>query len=127
MWRFTRLNKRLNTLRVGLFGAAALTILYARSDRTSPKNAVLSTEGIVVTEIQYPDSIKNPPVALPATRVSSDRQIGGSGASANVLGSASFASSSSASIPSYTVTAVSYAPDTAPTLAQASNCDDCPM
>ena len=127
MWRFTRFSKRLNTLRVGLFGAAALTILYACSDSTSPKNAALSTEGIVVTEFQYPDSIKNPPVALPATRVSSDRQIGGSGVSANVLGSGSFASSSSASLPSYTVAAVSYAPEAAPTLGKGPNCDDCLM
>ena len=121
MWRFTRFTKRLNTLRVGLFGAAALTILYACSDSTSPKNAVLSTEGIVVTEFQYPDSIKNPPVALPATRVSSDRQIGGSGVSANVLGAGSFASSASASLPSYTVAAVSYAPEAAPTLGKGPN------
>src|SRR6266496_4084879 len=127
MWRFTRFSKRLNTLRVGLFGAAALTILYACSDSTSPKNAVLSTEGIVVTEFQYPDSIKNPSVALPATRVSSDRQIGGSGVSANVLGSGSFGSSSSGSLPTYTVAAVSYAPEAAPTLGKGPNCDDCLM
>lgn len=132
MWRFTRFNNRLNTLTVGLFAASALTILSSCAESTGPASALLSsdgmvvsTDGIVVTEFHYPDSIKNPPVAPPA-RAASDRQVGGF--SANIASApASVALSSGAPLPSYSVSAVSYDPETAPVLGKGPNCDDCLM
>ncbi|HEY3114895.1 MAG TPA: HYR domain-containing protein [Gemmatimonadaceae bacterium] len=88
---------------------------------------MLSTDGIVVTEFQYPDSIKSPAIDPPATRVSPDRAVGVSGSSANLVSSGSVAFSAVVSLPSYTVAAVAYAPEAAPTLGKGPNCDDCLM
>jgi hypothetical protein len=131
MWRFTRLTNRLNTLRVGLFGGAALAFLYACAEGTAPAN-LLSTDGITLTEFQYPDSVKYPSDAVRLASASSTRPTGGSGLSASPWGSSSLALSSSASLsspslPSYTVAAVTYAPEAAPTLGKGPNCDDCLM
>src|SRR6266516_2976801 len=132
MWRFTRFTNRLNTLRVGLLGGAALAVLYACAESTAPAN-LLSTAGIIVREFQYPDSIKYPSDAVRLASASSTRPTSGSGLSASLQGSSSLALSSSASlsssppVPSYTVAALAYAPEAAPTLGKGPNCDDCLM
>ena len=123
MWRFTRFNDRLNTLRVGLLATFALTLGYACSDSTGL--AKLSTEGIVVIEYHYPDSIKNPPVELSATRFAPSRETGGNGISANLVAPGAVSLSTVATLPSYSVAAVPFAPEAAPTVNVPKICDDC--
>ncbi len=127
MWRWTRFGNRSNSLKAGLFGAAALTILNSCSEGTGPHNTALSTDGIVVTQFTYPDSIKNPPEPPPASRVTTNIGIQARGVSANLSSPGSVGFSSFASLPTYTVAAVAYAPEAAPTLGKGPVCDDCLM
>ena len=55
MWRFTRFNNRLNTLKVGLLGTVGLMILYSCSDSTAPARPTLSANGIgLVANVVFP-------------------------------------------------------------------------
>jgi hypothetical protein len=135
MWRWTRSPNRFNNLKVGLFSAVALMILYACAETTSPAK-LLSTNGIIVTEFQYPDSVKYPADAVRLANASAARPVSGSGLSATLWSSSSVALAPSspsaslaslASVPSYTVAAVAYAPEAAPTLGKGPVCDDCLM
>ena len=115
MWRFTRFNNRLNTLKVGLLGTVGLLVVYACSDSsTGPSNGALWTEGSGVIEFYYPDSVKYPWGAPSLARMAPARGVSGIGMHANLLSPTTAAFSSATSLPMYTHSTVPFNPEADP-------------
>jgi HYR domain len=126
MWRFTRFGNRLNTLSVALFSASVLMILYACADSTGLGSKIRSADlGIMIVEYFYPDSLKYPEAGPPAARLSPSGASTSRGVSANIVAPGSASLSSSSPLATYTVSAVPFAPESAPTKKFDKVCDDC--
>jgi hypothetical protein len=78
-----------------------------------------SSDGVAVIEFSYPDSVKNPLISSAASR------LGGNGISTNVLAPSDGSFSLAAGVPMYTVAAVPFEPETAPSVNVPKICDDC--
>src|SRR5256885_7239966 len=97
-----------------------LAVVSSCSESTAPEMTPQpSSDGISVIEYSYPDSLKNPLIAGAASR------LGSNGVSANLLAPSDGAMSAAAGVPMYTVAAVAFAPEAAPSVNVPKICDDC--
>jgi HYR domain-containing protein len=114
---------QLKFLGVVVLSASALMTALSCSDSTSPSrdvNVDAAPAGVTVLTWDYPDSLKNPPIAA----VSSPIRTRGISAT-QITGAPSSALSAAVAAPTYVVAAVPFAPEAAPTAGLGPNCDDC--
>ena len=99
---------------------AVLAGVTSCSESTAPEMTPQpSSDGVTVIEFSYADSIKNPLSAGAASR------LAGNGISANVVAPSDGSFSAATDAPMYTVAAVPFAPETAPSVRVPKICDDC--
>ncbi|HEX6626587.1 MAG TPA: HYR domain-containing protein [Gemmatimonadaceae bacterium] len=110
---------------VRLLGLAAmstvvLAVVSSCSESTAPEMTLQpSSDGVAVIEFSYPDSVKNSLFAGAASR------LAGNGISANVLAPSDGSFAATPGAPMYTVAAVPFAPEAAPSVRVPKICDDC--
>ena len=101
-------------------GAFALAVVSSCSESVAPElTPQPSSDGVAVIEFSYPDSVKSPLIAGAASR------LAGNGISANVVAPSDGSFAAAAGDPMYTVAAVPFAPESAPTVKVPKVCDDC--
>ena len=99
---------------------AVLAVVSSCSESTAPEMTPQpSSDGVAVIEYSYPDSLKNPLIAGAASRLTSG------GISANVVAPSDGSFATVPGAPSYTVAAVAFAPEAAPSVRVPKVCDDC--
>ncbi|MFL5483276.1 MAG: HYR domain-containing protein [Gemmatimonadaceae bacterium] len=99
---------------------AVLAVVSSCSESTAPEMTPQpSSDDVTVIEYSYPDSLKNPLVAAAASR------LGTNGLSANLVAPSDGSFSAATGAPTYTVAAVAFAPEAAPTVRVPKICDDC--
>ena len=101
-------------------GAAMFAAVSSCSEGTAPElTPQPSSDGVAVIEVSYPDSLKNPLNAGAASR------LAGNGMSANLVAPSDASLSAGTDAPMYTVAAVPFAPEAAPSVRVPKICDDC--
>ena len=101
-------------------GAAMFAAVPSCSESTAPEMTPQpSSDGVAVIEFSYPDSLKNPLNAGAASRLT------GNGISANVLAPSDGSFAAGTNAPMYTIAAVAFAPEAAPSVRVPKACDDC--
>ena len=99
---------------------AVLAVVSSCSESTAPEMTPQpSSDGVTVIEFSYPDSVKNPLTAGVASR------LAGNGISSNVVAPSDGSFATAAGAPMYTVAAVPFAPEAAPSVKVPKACDDC--
>ena len=100
--------------------ASVLAVVSSCSESTAPElTPQPSSDGVAVIQYTYPDSIKNSQAFGAASR------LAGNGMSANVVAPSVGSFATAAGAPTYTVAAVAFAPEAAPSVKVPKACDDC--
>ena len=102
-------------------GAAMFAAVSSCSEGTAPElTPQPSSDGVAVIEFSYPDSLKNPLTADAAAS-----RLAGNGVSANLVAPSDGSFAAGTDAPMYTVAAVPFSPEAAPSVRVPKVCDDC--